>query len=251
MSFTTSLETLSNEFNATLNEYQETSKKYTEAVTAKNSTFIPLPKYTFIGESQKNTNLNASNVTACQTACSANKLCSGANFDTTLNRCTLVSGEGKMVPNNNSTAIVMQTMYYSNKLKELNEKMTHLNEEMMNVSSRSYSTYNKNITQGQEQEKIMAKNHTILLEERGKINSMMNQYQTIDAAYEDSNTIANANYGKYIVFMLVVVLFILLFMRFAFSGPQYGGGHRKGWNTNCMVLFFLFFCFLLYFFRYN
>jgi regulator of replication initiation timing len=223
------LQNLSNQFNSLLNEYQDTSKKYTDLVNENDDTLTQISDSSFIGESNLSV-LGEPNVSACQSACSANKSCSGATFNTTSNNCTLSSGQGNVIPTSKSVAIVQQAIYYKNRLKELNYEMTSLNQQMMDISNQNYNQYSKNTTLSKEQEAIMVNNHNVLIQERKKIKVMMNQYQTLSTAYEDGSTTLNVNYMHYVVFLFVVIFLVLLLLRTAISSPQYGGGSHKSFG---------------------
>jgi len=224
----TEMQSLTNQFNELLIEYQETSKKYNDLINKKDNSFIKIPDYSFIGESKLNV-LDESNVSACQSVCSENNSCSGATFEKTLNNCTLSKGNGIIVPTSDSTAIVHEIIYYSNKLQELNNQLTYLNEQM-NENYYKYlkNKYSKNKYKSQQQEIIMMNNNEILIKERKEIKDMLNQYKTLNAAYEDGNILVNANYINYIVFLFVAIFLLFLLLRFSFSGPQYGGGNGGG-----------------------
>lgn len=220
------LQHLTSQFNKILNEYQETSKKYTELVNKKNNTLTQIPDYSFLGETNLNV-LGNSNVSGCQSACSKNASCSGATFNTTSNNCTLSSGQGNIVYTAKSIAIVQQAIYYSNRLKQLNNQLSILNEEIIIISNQNNNAYSLNKTLSKQQEVIMVNNHNVLIQERKAIDHIMNQFQTLNAAYEDGNMIVNANYMNYVVFLFVVIFLALLLLRTAFSSPQYCGGTHK------------------------
>jgi len=220
------LQHLTSQFNTILNEYQETSKKYTELVNKKDAILTQIPNYSFLGETNLNV-LGNSNVSGCQSACSKNTSCSGATFNTISNNCTLSGGKGNIVHNAKSIAIVEQAIYYSNRLKELNNQLSSLNEQIIVISNKNYNAYSQNKTLTKQQEVIMVNNHNVLIHERKVLKHIMNQFQTLNTAYEDGNMIVNANYMNYVVLLFVVIFLALLFLRTAISSPQYGGGLHK------------------------
>ena len=243
------LQTLTIQFNALLDEYQETSKKYTDLVTNNDNTLSQIYDYAFIGE-KKLVVLGEPNVSACQSDCYANKLCSGATFNSVLNTCTLSKGQGKVVPATKSVAIVQQAMYYSNQLKELNIELTSLNEQMIKISKQNHNKYKKNNHQTQQEEVIMLNNNKILIKERKEIDDMMNQFQSLNAAYEDGKLNVNANYMHYIVFMFVIIFLILLLLKVAVATPQYGGGNGTIDKSNILFGIFIVFIFVFYIIKY-
>jgi hypothetical protein len=72
----TQLETLSNKFNSLLNDYKTTYNEYLGVLYRKDTSFTQVQDFSFIGQSNLST-LEKSNITACEFACSDNKLCSG------------------------------------------------------------------------------------------------------------------------------------------------------------------------------
>ena len=220
------LQNLSSQFNTLLAEYNNTYNNYVDVLNTKDNSFTYAQDSQFIGKSNLNV-LGVSSVSACESACSQNTLCAGATFNSTLNNCTLGSGPGEIVHTDHSVAIVQKALYYSNRLKEINTDLTAINQQMIDISKNNNEKLNQSKQQTKEQNVIMVNNHNVLLDERREIDKMVRQFQTIDAAYEDGNIIVNANYSSYIVLLFVVVFLILLLMRYAFTTPQYGGGHRE------------------------
>jgi membrane-associated HD superfamily phosphohydrolase len=242
------LQTLSNQFNVLLTEYQDTSKKYTDLININDNTLVEMSDAAFIGERNLNI-LGESNVSACKSECSANKSCSGATFDLNVKNCTLFSGTGSLVPTKNSVAIVQQAIKYSTRLKELNTEMTNLIQQMNSLSNENYKQFYKNSLQTQQQGEIIQKNNTILIKERKVIDNMVSQFQTLNAAYEDGNTHVNSNYTNYIVFLFVAIFLVLLLIRFSLSGPQNGGGSGNKIVYNRYIpiaAFFIFFVIIFY-----
>ena len=273
----TQLETLSNKFNSLLNDYKNTYNEYLGVLYRKDTSFTKVQDFSFIGQSNLST-LEKSNITACEFACSDNKLCSGATFNSNLRNCVLSSGQGSMAPLNNSIAIVKKALYYSNRLKELNEELTSVNQQMLDLSKeedykkreiedykksleknkeidkmtdllkQDYDKYTKLSEQNKKKDEIMVNNKDVLMSDRDEIERMRRQYQTLNAAYEDGNIMVNANYLNYIVLLFVVVFLVFLLMKYAFTGPQYGGGNKLFRNVPNLLIpitFVIFFVIIL------
>jgi hypothetical protein len=222
------LQILTIQFNALLDEYQDTSKKYTHLITTLDNTLTPIPESSFVGGESNVVVLDKPNASSCQSACYENKFCIVSTFNPILNSCTLSMGDRKSDPTMESVAIVEKAMYYRNRLKELNNELTLLNEQMINVSKQKHNQYSKNNHKIKQEEVIMLNNNKVLIKERKEIDDMMNQFQTLNAAYEDGNLTVNSNYMHYIVFMFVIIFLVLLLLRTTVSSPQYGGGNRGG-----------------------
>jgi len=236
---------LTQQFNSLLTEYKETYQNYIDTLNSKNNSFQQVPNSSYIGESNLSV-LNNTTADACQSACTLNSDCTGATFNTTINSCTLASGNGQLIYNATATAIVKQLLYYSTHLKDLNQQMIELNQQMMTLSNNNYDQYNKNQAQSQQQDQIVQNNYNVLLNERLEIEKLSRQYQTINAAYDDGNLIVNANYSKYIVFLLITILLVILLLRTFLSGLQRGGGNSNFKNNSKNVnALFGFLCFVI------
>jgi hypothetical protein len=237
-------DTLSQQFNKLLSEYKETYKNYTNAINTKDSSLKQIPDSAFIGESNISL-LAGSSIDACEASCSSNTLCTGATFNSSNNNCTLGSGNGKITKGTNSVAIVQQALYYSNKLKQINIQMTEINKQMINLSKDNYKQINQNQQQSSQQEEIMYNNYNILTDERLQIENLSRQFQTINAAYIDTNAIVNENYTKYIVFVFVALLLVLFIIKLAFSSSQSGGSkHILDKKPNIATIMGVF-CFII------
>jgi uncharacterized BrkB/YihY/UPF0761 family membrane protein len=62
--------------------------------------------------------------------------------------------------------------------------------------------------------------------------------KTIDAAYENSSLVVNANYYYFIVLLFVVILLICLLMRLALLSDrvQYGGSHKHSYPLFLIII---------------
>jgi len=237
------LQNLSSQFNALLVEYKDTYNKYVDVLNTKDNGFTHAQDFSFVGKSNLGV-LGASSASSCETECSKNSSCDGATFNSTLNNCTLGSGPGTIMHTTNSVAIVKKALYYSNRLKDMNAEMTTLNQEMINISKSSQQQLNQSETQTEEHNVIMVNNNNVLLDERAEIEKMVRQYQTLEAAYEDGNTIVNANYSSYIILLFVVIFLVFLLIRFSLTTPQYGGGHKQ-MNSSMIYIVFGIFSFIV------
>lgn len=127
----------------------------------------------------------------------------------------------------NKTDIAKKTLYYSNQLKILNEKLSETNNKMIELNKSNLKDYEKSQQDKDNKFKILITNYDILEKERSHIQDMMNEYNTLDSAYVDGNIYATSSYYKYISYLLVAILLILLFFRFSLGGGQFGGSDRK------------------------
>lgn len=216
------LESLQNEFNSLITQYQTTYSNYINTINT--NTLMTVPNSAFVSPTTISV-ISGSTLDSCTTDCSANTSCSGATFNTTLSNCTLASGNGNIVSSTESTAVVQQAMYYSYQLKQLNQQLLEINKQMMNISNKNYSNFQQSQTQTQSQSSTLNYNYDILKNEKIEIEKMVRQFETLNSAYENGNINITSNYYTYI--LLLIFTIVLLFVLFNFSLPSQKGGSSK------------------------
>ena len=176
------------------------------------------------------TTLNNQNVTSiddCKTNCMSNTSCTGATYNLDTNMCTLLSGTGNIIQANNSTALVPGSVYYNYKLKTLNEQLIQLTRQMLTIAQSEMSQYNQTSQEGVNKEEILQTNYQILLQERNHIGDTLKQFETANSAYENGSIQLTSNYYRYIIWVLVAVLLVLLFIKITVINPQRGGSNKS------------------------
>jgi hypothetical protein len=222
------LQTLSNNFNTLLTEYQNTYTEFINVINSNDTTFTTVENSMFSGASIINTN-TVSNINDCTTACSSNTSCSGATFrpnSSSSNNCTLSSGSGNIVNSKNSTAIVKKGLYYSYQLQNLNQQLMDINQEINNTVNQSNTKYQNNLDQINKRGESLQKNYVVLTDEREHINRMIQEFETINQAQENSDINATMYYYNYIVLLFVAILLFFLLLRFSVPSEQTGGGRN-------------------------
>jgi hypothetical protein len=216
------LESLQNEFNSLISQYQTTYSNYINTINT--NTLMTVPNSAFASPTTISV-ISGSSLDSCTTDCSANVSCSGATFNTTLSNCTLSSGNGNIISSTESTAIVQQAMYYSYQLKQLNQQLLEINKQMMNIAKQNYNNFQENQTQTQNQSTTINYNYNILKNEKIEIEKMIRQFETLNSAYDNGNINITSNYYTYILLLLFVI--ILVFVLLTFSLPNQKGGSSK------------------------
>jgi hypothetical protein len=214
------LQVLGNNFNSLLTEYTDTYKNYINTINSK--TLTTVPEYSFVGENNIIT-LNGSSLNDCQANCSTNTSCSGATFNNNSNICTLSSGNGSIISNHESTAIVHEALYNSYKLQKLNSQLIDINQQILNIHNNSYDDFNKTQKLTQQQEQTLNNNYKTLTTERLHIDEMVRQFETLNSAYENGNINVTSNYYNYIILLLIVIFLLFLLIRFSIPYEQRGG----------------------------
>lgn len=241
------MDSLSNQFNSLLTQYQETYQQFLSVINSTDSSnnLTTIPNSTFVGESTINTIQNSS-LDNCVTSCSSTSSCSGATFNNQLNTCTLSSGTGTIGNSSNETAIVQQALYYSNQLQNLNQQLLDLNTQMTNISNTNMNNYNSNTQTINNKAQILQNNYSVLEQERSQIYDMVRQYETLNAALENGNINVTSNYYRYIVYLIIAIFLIFLTLKYSGSPEQRGGGSHLKFSTNLLFMFILLGCIIIF-----
>jgi prefoldin subunit 5 len=220
-----SFQTLSDQFNSVLSQYQNTYQEYISTLDSSSNTLVTVPNASFSGQNIINTMQNSS-VEDCQTSCSSNTSCTGATLNNSNNNCTLSSGGGNISAIQNYTAIVQQGLYYSYQLQQLNAQLYSINQQMETLASSSETKYQKSQLSTQNKAQILQQNYDVLNQEKKEINKMVVNYETLNQAYEEGSINVTSNYYSYIALLFITLLLIFLLVKFSFNGEQRGGGNN-------------------------
>ena len=230
------LQNLSNQFNSLITQYTDTYQNYISVINSDDNSLTTVPNSSFSGQSNISV-LNNSSINNCLKSCKSNTSCSGATFNNNSNSCTLSSGNGNIVSTTQSTAIVQQALYYSYQLQEINTQLMNINQEIMNVTNNSYSEFQETQQQNQEQAQVLQSNYQTLTQEREQIDSMVRQFETINAAYENGNINVTSNYYSYIILIFVAIFLVFILINLTVSGQQSGGGSEASFSKNHLLIF--------------
>jgi CRISPR/Cas system CMR subunit Cmr6 (Cas7 group RAMP superfamily) len=234
-------ETISNEFNNILTQYQETYKKYISNLNSTNNTLSIIPNTTLLGQTTISSTQEI-NVDACQSKCSSTSNCNGAIFDANKN-CLLGSGNPEIIPTTNSNSIVKMSLYYSYQLQQLNNKLLILKQQMIYLTNQNSNEFEKNNKITAQQNEMIQQNYQILIGEKDKINGMIRQFQTLNESYKDGSLNVTSNYYKYIVLLFITLLLVIVLIKYSIIDSQRGGGkvfyRESGFLFSIMVLFLL------------
>jgi hypothetical protein len=231
------MEILSNNFNSLLTQYQNTYQDFVNVISSNDGSFNLVNNSAFIGETNINTIQNSS-INNCVTSCDSTQSCSGATFDTTQNTCTLTSGNGNIISSQNQTAIVKQALYYTNQLQKINDELTNTNNSMMTLANNNSDNYKQTKDMNSEKAQMLQKNYNTLEQERMQIIEIINQYETLNSAYENGTINTTSKYYSYFMYLFIVLflLFILLKLSFNLRSEQRGGGFVQFNNSSFLII---------------
>lgn len=212
------LESLVQEYNLLLIEYQQIYQSYLNSVSqsADNTKdLVTIPNTVFWGTDGLSES-SVSNIDDCKNLCIANSSCSGATFDPKNNYCWIRSGEGSIIPSKtNELTIIPKTTEYVMVLKTLHLKMESINEEILKMFQKSVFTDLERANQIASN--LLHKNYEKLLEDRKMIDEKIAENNELTQEIKDTSMYVTHKYLFYLVFFLLFLLFIYLFSRMFFS----------------------------------
>ena len=235
------IELLNSKFNGLITQYQETYQEFINVInsTSNNNLYRSVLNSSYIGENNLNIVQNSS-IDNCLSSCKLNKSCSGATFDNTNNSCTLSSGIGNIINSENKTAIVKQSLYYTYKLKILNEELANINKLLMESTNSKMNDFKQNT---KEKNQILKNNYEILEKERFEIEEMIRQYETLTSAYHDQNINVTSNYYNYLIYLVIVIFLFFLLCKYNLTEKQIGGGYVN--FSKSFILIIILLCFVI------
>lgn len=232
------METLSNQFNSLLSQYKETYQEFLNTIDSGENSFTSIPNSAFIGQSNMDT-IQGTDIDKCMTECASNEQCSGATFDDILNTCTLSSGQGNIVSANNKSAITKQALYYTYQLQQINNKLMEINTSMMSLANSSMDTYTQNEQLNSEKSEILNQNYQTLEQERVEIGKLVNEYETLNSAIENSHINVTSNYYAYILYLLIAIVLLFMTFKTGMVDGQSGGGVGQSKTPISLFIFLI------------
>lgn len=232
------MELLSSKFNSLLTQYKNTYQDFVNTVNKSDNNFSYIDNSAFVG-----TNINTiqnSSLSNCMNSCSTTQKCSGATFDNTDNTCVLSSGNGNVVNSSNQTAIVKQALYYSYQLQQINNELMNTNNSMMSVANNNVDDFKENQEKSNTKAEILEKNYNTLEAERGQIEGIIRQYETLNSAYENGTINISSNYYNYVIYLLIALVLLFLLFKFSLTGEQRGGGNSILKSSRLLLVFLAF-----------
>jgi hypothetical protein len=265
------LEKISKEYNNVLTQYNQARSNYINYLSTQNNQtdasgsnsdvsdnqqYFTLPN-TFYGQNSL-TNVQTNNIASCKNQCSANTSCTGANFLKGSTCLLMKDVNGVLSAYQNSNAIVPPEIYYLNTLKQLNQQLIKINNQLTEEINKGQPIYDKQVEERQLQGQILDTNYKKLMKERAKIELQLKEFDDINEAQQNSTLIVNKNYTiyKYLFFIFIIIVLIMMVMPSNVSNQittQIGGkvSHDKNaylFNGPFIFIFiFIFIMILLYY----
>ena len=103
-----------------------------------------------------------------------------------------------------------QALQYQTQLQKLNYQLILINKQILVIIQKTPSQINNVNQQNQIQENNLKQNYSQLVNERKKLNNIINEYETIDKETGYTKEVVTSYYSRYIVLLFITILLFLL-----------------------------------------
>jgi len=261
-----SLETLKAEYDTILLQYNKTQADYITYINqqasnpSKKDPLVSIKGQAFwgTGAATNSENNNISTVDECSALCSATANCTGATFNNTdhgRNICFLRSGVGTPIPAlEKDYAIIPESQKYLNMLKNLNIRLTDINNQILNTINTADPLYTEQVNERKQKIILLNKNYNTLLGERDKINKKLDEFNDLEEVNNTSNILIYKNYYSYMLFIVIIIVAVIILIKIGVkTGINGVNGIQRGGKLNNNTYYIVFGIFLLslvaYFFK--
>jgi hypothetical protein len=182
---------------------------------------------------------------SCAKACDANASCTA--FDQSQLQpngtymCTMFNVQN-VVPEENSTSFGCYTKNlnpYTQNLAALNTKLISLNNQITTLMEQTFPQYKEEVKERNQKKRKLEEEYAALIMERDKVNSLIKDYESLGDVDENAQIVVTEYYSRYIGYLLISIILIILFCRVIISGSN-GEQRGGGVNSKTMDLYLLF-----------
>ena len=157
----------------------------------------------------------------CEALCSTTAGCSGATYNETSTICSLRKGDGDIMTGGSADySIVPKSLSLLKIVQNINDKLTQVNEKIQKISQPIETQFNAEAQQRSTSNTNLIDQYNNLVEERDKIQKMLNEYQTLDEQQVEGNIHISQNYYSFILLMFLAILVIFLLYKFSMPSAQ-------------------------------
>ena len=250
-SVTMDLENLRQQYSNLLIQYQSAVADYINYIntlsTNSKQELVSIQGQAFNGTGSDGQS-SATTLQDCMASCSNSSTCTGATFIS--NKCEIRIGDSPIVPSTqDSYAIIPKGKQLLLNMENINQQLLNINNELSKKIKVSEPLYYEENNQNKLKNKELIKNYQQLLEERGKIELILKEYETLDNTENQNQIKITKNYYTYILLLILAIVVIFLLNKiFSKNTPQqiqYGG--ELGTNAYYIILGLIIFVVILHY----
>jgi hypothetical protein len=142
----------------------------------------------------------------CIAMCEIDPKCSGATFNPTTKYCQTRQGDSSITDSSTEYAIVKKLKYKMLLLKTLNSKLITLNEDITTEIRKIEPTLEPYENEKQLNNTELENYHANLLRHRNEILRQLNDYENIEAEYDNSSVYVKQQHWMYNIFALIAII---------------------------------------------
>lgn len=185
-----------------------------------NKKFSILKFSSFQGTNLSNSQVN--NIGSCIASCATSSSCTGATYNNEQKLCSLKSGQGSVIPSSNSKniAILPENLKYLMLIKNLNQQLISVNEQIAQNISQGGSIYNQGVQQLNSNSGNLNDRNESLQKERKQIERLIKEFEKLEADQTESSLYTSSYYAMFLFLLLISVIFIIILCIVTFTGSK-------------------------------
>lgn len=172
---------------------------------------------------------SSNSIEECKSLCSSDNKCTGATYNPDKSYCWIRTGDGTISDGmENDYAIIPEEISHIKIINGLSNKLTTINDKMLNKIRNEKPIYEEQIQQRKEQIKTLSNNYNKLIEERNTIKSKLRNYEDLNQAQNQGETNIYKHRSIYIFSVICLAIIVVLFLKLAPAATtQVGGGGEQ------------------------
>lgn len=155
----------------------------------------------------------------CKALCAKTSGCSGATFNPSGHQqpmCWLRTGEGDLAKGlDTDYAIIPEAKQYLMVIASINKKLLETNRKIQAINKKAIPEYDMLKQQNESQDNKLLQNYSHLNIERKKIQSLLNQYETLDKSETQGTLEVYQKYYTFILLLIIAIGIMILFYKFS------------------------------------
>lgn len=213
------LETLLKQYENTLTQYTQLNSEYLTYIKNTNDANLSNDLITVDNSEYTGTTISeikTDDVEVCRASCSSTSGCSGATYnltkDSTINNCSLKSGDGQIIIKENYSAIITKKKDYLNRLKVLNNQLTNINTNITNYISTNKPDMSSQLADDQNILNQLSNDLSFLVGKKDDIDKQIRSVNDLDGKIQEGSILVNMNYSIFNILMIFAILIIFIFL---------------------------------------
>ena len=251
------LETLLKQYDNTLTQYTQLNSEYLTYIKNTNDASLSNDLITVDNSEYTGTTISeikSVDVEACRASCSSTSGCSGATYnltkDSTINNCSLKSGDGQINIKENYSAIVTKKKDYLNRLKVLNDQLTNINTSITNYISTNKPDMSSQLAGDQNILNQLSNDLSFLVGKKDEIDKQIRSVNDLDGKIQEGSILVNMNYSIFNILLFSAILVVVIFLYMSvFSNNEevnnlgdVNNGSQRSVIVNVIFFVILFIC---------